>query len=81
MLNNTEKNILRKIAESQLISKPELRKFLETNGSGGRDMSSVVDTITRRLAEQKYISSLSPVGSTCYIITQKGTQFLKELEI
>lgn len=81
MLNNMEKNVLKKIAENQLITKPELRKFLETNGSSGRDLSSVVDSVTKRLTEQKYISSLSPVGSTCYIITQKGTQFLKDLEI
>mgnify|MGYP001572242061 CR=1 FL=1 len=81
MLNSTEKNILRKIADSQLISKPELRRYLETNGSSGRDIPTVVDNITRRLMEQRLISTINPVGSTCYIITQKGNQFLRELEV
>jgi len=81
MLNKLEKDILKKVAENQLITKTELRRFLETNGSSEKDMSPVVDTITRRLAEQRYISAINPVGSTCYIITQKGNQFLKDLEI
>jgi hypothetical protein len=81
MLNQTEKNVLKKIAESHLITKPELRKYLETNGAAVKDASSVVDGITRRLMEQRLISTISPVGSTCFIITQRGNQFLKELEI
>jgi hypothetical protein len=81
MLNQVEKSILKKIAEEQLISKPELRKFLETNGNAEKDLSVVVDTITRRLMEQRLISAISPVGSTCYIITQRGSQFLKDMEI
>ncbi len=80
MINALERNVLKKIAENQLITKIELRRFLETNGSSGRDLSSVVDNVTKRLADQKYISSISPVGSTCYIITQKGNQFLRDLE-
>jgi hypothetical protein len=78
MLNKTEKSILEKIAENQLITKPELRKYLETNGGAGRDTSVVVDTITKRLMEQKLVSSISPVGSTCYIITQRGAQMLRD---
>jgi predicted transcriptional regulator len=81
MLNQIERNILKKIAETQLISKPELRRFLETNGNSGNDMTAVVDTITRRLVEQNFISSINPVGSTCYLITQRGTQFLRDMEI
>jgi hypothetical protein len=81
MLNQMEKSILKKIAENHLITKPELRKYLETNGSANRDVSSVVDGVTRRLMEQRLISAINPVGSTCYIITQRGAQFLKEMEI
>ena len=79
MLNKTEKNILQKISEAQLITKPELRRFLETSAAG-RDTSVVVDNITKRLVEQRLISTIAPVGSTCYIITQRGAQFLKEME-
>ena len=80
MLNPTEKNILRKIAEMQLISKQELARHLESNGSAGRDIAAVVQNVTKRLMEHRLISTIAPVGSTCYIITQKGAQYLKEQE-
>lgn len=79
MLNQTEKNILRKIAEMQLISKQELTRFLEPSASG-RDTVVVVQNVAKRLMEHKLISTITPVGSTCYIITQKGSQYLKEQE-
>lgn len=79
MLNQTEKIILKKIAESNLITKPDLKKYLDSNGTS-KD-SAAIDGITRRLMEQRLISAINPVGSTCYIITQKGNQFIKELEI
>ena len=81
MLSPIEKDILKKIAESHLITKPELKIYMETNGTSAKDTSSALDGITRRLMEQRLISAINPVGSTCYIITQRGTQFLKELEI
>ncbi len=80
-LSQSERNVLKKIAENHLLTKIELKKFLETNGSSGNDLTSVADSITRRLMEQKLVTAISPVGSTCYIITQRGTQMLKELEI
>lgn len=80
-LNLMEKNILKRIAESNLISKPELRIYIETNGSSGKDMSSVVDTITRRLIDQRLITAINPIGSTCFVITQRGSQFLRDAEI
>ena len=79
-LSQAERNVLKKIADNQLMTKIEVRKFLEANGSSCKDLSSVVDSITRKLIEQKYVTSVSPVGSTCYIITQRGSQLLKEIE-
>ncbi len=78
MLSQIERSILKKIGESHLVTRPELKKYLETNGSSS---VSSIDSATRRLMEQKLIAAINPVGSTCYIITQKGNQFLKELEI
>ena len=80
-LNQSERNVLKKIAESHLLTKIELKKYLESNGSSGKDLTPVADAITRRLMEQKLVTAISPVGSTCYIITQRGTQMLRELEI
>ncbi|MCX6815337.1 MAG: hypothetical protein NT120_00615 [Candidatus Aenigmarchaeota archaeon] len=78
MFNKLEKEILKKIAESQLVSKPELKKHLDSNGLA--NSFSAIDTITRRLVEKKFITTITPVGSTCYIITQKGVQELKDME-
>ena len=79
MLNQLDKSVLKKIAESQLITKSELKKYIEFSGS--KDAASALEGITRRLLDQRLISAISTVGSTCYIITQKGNQFLKEYEI
>lgn len=81
MLSQTEKSILKKISEAGLITKPELNRFLQTNGNSGKDMMGAIESITRKLMEQRFVSSIAPVGSTCYIITQKGAQYLKEQEI
>lgn len=80
MLNQNERAILKKIADSHLISKPELRKYVESNGFAMSDPAAAVESITRRLIEQKLVTAIAPVGSTCFIITQRGNQTLKELE-
>ena len=80
IMSETEKNLLKKIAESNLITKYELKKYLESTGNV-KDASSAIESITRRLMDQKLVSAISPVGSTCYIITQKGSQMIKEMEI
>jgi len=74
MLSKTERDILKKISESQLISRTELVRSLDL------DKDTNIDSVTRRLIERKLIASIAPVGSTCYIITQHGSQLLRELE-
>jgi DNA-binding PadR family transcriptional regulator len=80
VLSKTEKDVLKKLSENQLMTKIEIRKFLEDNGSS-KDASSVVDSVTKKLIDQKLLTAISPVGSTCYIITQRGSQLLRELEV
>ena len=76
MLSSIEKKILKKVGENQLITRPELKKFLQTNGGG----ENAVDTVTRNLIQKNLLAEINPIGSTCYVITQKGNRMLDELK-
>jgi len=78
-LNHVEKKVLKKIAENQLMTKIELKNFLRGGGDSDRDVSNLTDTVTRSLIEKKLLSAISPVGSTCYLITQSGTRLLDDM--
>ncbi len=75
MLTTIEKKILKKVAEDQLISRPELKKFLHSNGGG----ENAIDTVARNLVEKNLLAEIHPIGSTCYVITQKGTRMLDDI--
>ncbi len=72
MLSPAEDKILRKLSKQQLVSRLELVELFKSNGYAG-DPRSLVDVVTNGLVEKKYISSINPVGSICFVITQKGT--------
>ena len=77
-MNGTESKILQKIAELNLATKTELKNSLSDNGNS--DISSVIDTATGNLIEKGMITTIAPIGSTCYIITKKGSKFLQEIK-
>jgi hypothetical protein len=82
-LSKIEKKILFKVADSQLITKQELRTFLQNDGMAGRDqkdVSQIVDSAAKGLIDKKLLTAISPVGSTCYIITQQGTRMLQDMK-
>ena len=74
-LTDTEKQILNILKESNLLTNNELRKKLD--GSVKCDVSAI-SVATRTLMEKDLVTAINPLGSTCYIITQKGTKFLRE---
>ncbi len=78
MLTPAEEKILKKIAERNIITKFELKEFLRTNG-GSENVTSLVDTVCRSLIGKSLISPINPVGSTCYIITQRGAKMINEM--
>ena len=78
-LNQIEKKVLKKIAENQLMTKIEIRNFLKGGGYSDRDVSNLVETVTRSLIDKKLLSAISPVGSTCYLITQSGARLLDDM--
>ena len=80
-LSRIEEKILKKVAESQLITKMELKAFLKNNGMSDKDernLTQVVDSTTKSLIDKQFLTAISPVGSTCYIITQKGARLLQD---
>jgi hypothetical protein len=67
--------LLRKIAAAHLLTKEELKKFLRDNGN---DVS--VNHAVRNLVSKQYVNEIHPIGSTCFVITQKGARALKDIE-
>ncbi len=76
MLTSIEKKILKKVAEHQLITRPELKRFLQSNGGG----ENAADTVTHNLIQRNLLAEINPIGSTCYVITQKGNRILDEMK-
>ncbi|MBI2075644.1 MAG: hypothetical protein HYT72_00160 [Candidatus Aenigmarchaeota archaeon] len=79
MLTPAEAKVLKKISEMNLITKHELKKFLNDNGSG-RDINAILESATKGLMEKNLVSTINPVGSTCFVITKKGSRMLQDME-
>ena len=79
MLTPAEAKILKKISEMNLITKYELKRFLNDNGSG-RDINAILESATKGLMEKDLVSAINPVGSTCFVITKKGSRMLQDME-
>ena len=77
-LTSTEEKVLKKIAEMNLVTRQELKKFLKDNGSS--ENGNTVDVITRSLIDKKLVTAINPIGSTCYIITQNGNRLLQGMK-
>lgn len=77
-LTQHEKKILKKIAESKLITKTDLKKFLKEDGSSNAEV--ILELATKGLIEKNLVVNINPIGSTCYIITKKGNKFIQELD-
>jgi predicted transcriptional regulator len=75
MLSPVERKVLKRIAEMQLVSRNDLKRYMQSNGGG----ENAVDTVTQNLVKKSLLTEVRPIGSTCYVITQKGNQMLEEL--
>ena len=78
MMNITkiEEKILRKIGETKVTTKIELKKILSNP-----ENASVIDSATKDLIEKDLITEINPIGSTCFIITRKGNRLLRDLNL
>jgi hypothetical protein len=64
-----EKEVLLEISKKLVVSKAELVAFLEGKTE---NPVSAVESIARGLSEKGLITYVSPIGQSCYAITQKG---------
>ncbi|MBI2578530.1 MAG: hypothetical protein HYW26_02335 [Candidatus Aenigmarchaeota archaeon] len=71
-LSPLERKFLEMVAKNQLITKNELKTKLNIDGSA-------LDTAASGLVSKRLVATVSPVGSTCYAITQHGTRLLEQL--
>ena len=81
-LSKLELKILKKVSDSHLITSIELKNFLKNDGLSGRaseDISQIVNSAAKAMIDKRLLTAISPVGSTCYIITQKGARLLSDM--
>ena len=71
-----EEKILRKIGESKVTTKLELKKSLSNPENG-----SIIDSATESLIEKNLVTAINPIGYTCFIITRKGSELLRDLNL
>ncbi len=72
--NGIEREILEEIARRLVVKKEELVEFL---GKKVKNPLSVVERITKNLNDKGLITYVSPIGQSCYAITQKGMRLVK----
>jgi len=64
-----ERQVLEEMVKRLVMKKEELIGFLDGKVDDPRAVSSAV---IRSLSEKGLITSVSPVGESCYAVTQKG---------
>ena len=67
--NGFQKQVLEEIAKRMVMKKEELVSFL---GDKVENPSSYVQSVTKALSDQGLITYVTPLGQSCYAITQKG---------
>ncbi|OYT56363.1 MAG: hypothetical protein B6U68_03555 [Candidatus Aenigmarchaeota archaeon ex4484_14] len=75
MESDIETKILEKLSKSKLITKQELIRFLQTDGS--RITKPEINSAVRNLLNMGYINQINPVGSSCLVITQEGSKAIQ----
>lgn len=71
---SAERKILEFLAEKHLARREDIIKMLD----GEADAKTTVNAACESLIAQGYLSPVSPIGPTCYAITQKGLRALRE---
>jgi len=64
-----EKQVLEEITKRMVVKKEELIGFLDGKVD---DPKAALAAVIRSLSEKGLITSVSPVGESCYAVTQKG---------
>lgn len=75
MLPPSEEKILKRVAKTGLATKTELKNLFENNPENS---GNIIDVAAGNLLERGFITRMNPIGSTCFILTQKGKKYLEE---
>jgi len=67
--NGIEKEVLEELTKRLVMNKQEIMKFIEER-VGNSD--SVLDGLMKSLLEEGYVTSIAPMGTSCYAVTTKG---------
>lgn len=67
--NGIEKQVLEELSKQLVMKKDELAAFLKDKVDNPH---MVVTTITKALNDKGFITYVSPIGESCYAITQRG---------
>jgi len=68
MQDGIEKELLKEIAKRMVVKKEELVEFVKSIGGN----PNVLAKVTQSLYTQGLIIYVTPIGQTCYAITQRG---------
>jgi rRNA maturation endonuclease Nob1 len=67
--NGFQREVLEEMAKRMVMKKEELVSFLENKVE---NPSSYIQAVTKALNDQGLITYVTPLGQSCYAITQKG---------
>jgi len=68
MQDGIEKELLKEIAKRMVVKKEELVEFVESRGENPK----ILNKVAQSLYTQGLIIYVTPIGQTCYAITQRG---------
>lgn len=74
--NGIEKEILEEISKRMVVKKEELVIFLSNKVE---NPSAMVSAVAKALIDRGLITYVSPIGETCYAITQKGMRETRDI--
>jgi len=72
--NGIELDLLKEISRRLVVKKEELVRFLETEGENPQILGEIIEDLYSR----NLITYVTPIGHTCYAITQWG---MREAEL
>lgn len=74
MENGIEAEVLEEVSKNLVITEAEIIRFLQRRVT---DPRAVTEAVTKSLYRKGMITYVTPIGQTCYAITQKGMRAVR----
>lgn len=75
MFSPGEEKVIKRINERQVVTRQELLQLFD-----GENSSKLLEAVIKTLVQKNFITTASPTGSMCYIITKSGMRALEDYE-